>query len=89
MSGEKPNATPARPGPPWLQRSVPPRHETAWIRIRGRWRRAVVRAWVLQDQTRWEVLIEAEAWDGSPWNGLYVYDPETIRPRHSDEPPGD
>jgi hypothetical protein len=86
MSGERPNAKPAAQGPPWLQRSLPPRHERIWIRIAGRWRKGLVRCWV-REQSRWECLIEAETWDGSPWNGKYEYDPRTIQPRYTSQPP--
>jgi hypothetical protein len=86
VNDDGPNATPARPGPNWLQRSVPPRHEKVWVRIRGTWRKGLVRCWVREDHG-WECLIEDEAFDGSPWQGRYVYDSRTILPAYGDEPP--
>ena len=88
MAGDPPNAVPVHPGPGWLQRSVPPLHELAWIRIGGAWHRALIRCWV-REHHGWQCLIEADGAENSPWNGRYEYDLHAIRPRYGPQPPGD
>jgi hypothetical protein len=80
------NAVPVPLKDGWLQRSVPPRHEPVWVRIGGTWRSAFVRCWGRGDG--WECLIEAEG-PRQPWDGVYVYDPRTIRPRYRPQTPDD
>jgi hypothetical protein len=85
-----PDAQPAGPGVSWQEQHVPPRHAAVWVRIGGTWRRGLVTAWVTDPgKAGWECAITAdEPAGGPPWQGRYVYDPATIRPRHGDVPPG-
>ncbi len=62
-----------------------------WIRVQGTWRKGHIVAWVTYppDRTGWECVIAADdPMDALPWQGLYIYDSLTIRPRHEDIPPG-
>jgi hypothetical protein len=62
-----------------------------WIRIRGQWHKGRIIEWITDPGgAGWDCLIKAdEPFDGVPWQGRYVYDPATIRPRDGDTPPGE
>jgi len=85
-----PDAQPAGPGVSWRERHVPPRHAQVWVRIAGTWRPGLISYWVADPGKRgWECAIEAdEPPGGRPWQGRYVYDPLTIRPRPRGVAPG-
>jgi hypothetical protein len=68
---------------------VAPRHAAVWVKIAGCWRRGLIAYWIMPVTRRWEAVIAAdEPPGGPPWQGRYVYDPATIRPRYGDSPPG-
>jgi hypothetical protein len=67
---------------------INPRHVYIWVRVGGRWRRGYIQAWVHdRSADRWLVWGSYDddkvrkVWE---W---FVYDEETIRPRHGDEAP--
>jgi hypothetical protein len=61
-----------------------------WVRIGGAWRRGRIIEWVRQiDRDGWDCVIMAdEPASGPPWQGRYAFDPQSIRPRDTDPPPG-
>ena len=81
---------PARPPVRWREQRIPPRHAPVWVRIAGTWRKGRIAAWVTTPGCRaWDCVITAdEPPGGLPWQGRYVYDPLTIRPRHGEVLPG-
>ena len=75
---------------------MPPRHPLVWVHVQGAWRKGSVSAWITPGHgTGWECVIVAEPTPGDPpWQGRYVYDPQTfargmttIRPLY--DPPDD
>jgi hypothetical protein len=89
-TGRMPDAQPAGHGVSWREHQVPPRHAAVWVKIAGTWRMGLITYWAMPAAGGgWECVIAAdEAPGGPPWQGRYVYDPLTIRPRHGDVPPG-
>jgi len=86
VAGGIADARPGEPGPSWREHRVRPRHAPVWVRAHGAWRKGRISAWVAApgSRTGWECVIEAEPSPGDPpWQGRYVYDPKTIRPRYS------
>ena len=85
-----PDAQPAQPPVSWREQRIPPRHAPVWVRIAGTWRRGLIAAWVTTPGSgTWDCILTAdEPPGGLPWQGRYVYDPLTIRPRHGEVPPG-
>lgn len=76
------------PGRPWRL----PRESRIWIRVGGAWQAGDVHRWILGlDPPGWL------AWTsyphpggyGHPAWGLFVYDPQVIRQRTGEHPPGD
>jgi hypothetical protein len=57
----------------------------------GTWRRGRIIEWVRQiDREGWDCVIMAdEPVSGPPWQGRYVFDPQSIRARDTDQPPAD
>ena len=57
----------------------------------GEWREGRIIEWVWQiNRDGWEVVILTDGPpSGPPWQGRYLFDPQSIRPRHTDQPPGD
>jgi hypothetical protein len=86
-----PDARRSGPGIGWRERRAGPRHAAVWIRIRGQWRKGRISEWITDPgQTGWDCLIMAdEPFSGVPWQGRYIYEPATIRPRDEDTPPGE
>jgi hypothetical protein len=62
-----------------------------WARVSGRWRRGRIIEWIRQiDRDRWDCVIMAdEPVTGPPWQGRYAFDPKSIRPRDTGQPPAD
>ena len=62
-----------------------------WVRIGGQRRKGRIIEWVTEPEaTGWDCVILAdEPGDGVPWQGRYHYDPQAIRQRHGDTPPGE
>src|SRR5258708_39133816 len=92
VAGGIADARPGEPGPSWREHRVRPRHAPVWVRAHGAWRKGRISAWVAApgSRTGWECVIEAEPSPGDPpWQGRYVYDPKTIRPRYSTRPPAE
>jgi hypothetical protein len=85
------DAVPGGGGPSWRERRVPPRHPLVWVHVQGAWRKGSVSAWIVpraRHGAGWECMIVAEPIPGDPpWQGRYVYDPRTIRPRRDNSPP--
>ncbi len=80
-----PDAQPAGPPVSSQERRVPPRHAPVWVRIAGTWHRGLIQYWIMPASGSWEVMITAdEPPGGLPWQGRYIYDPATIRPRDGD-----
>lgn len=88
MSDDHPDAVLATAELAWHEQTVPPRHPDIWVRVRGGWRKAVIRAWVRRGG-RWEVIVVADEQCPFPYNGRYVFDDRAIVPRDGDEPPRD
>jgi hypothetical protein len=86
-----PDARRAGPGIAWKERRAAPRHAAVWVRVGGEWRRGRIIEWVRQlDRDGWDCVIMAdEPMSGPPWQGRYVFDPRSVRPRDRDQPPGD
>ena len=86
-----PDARRSGPGIAWRERRAGPRHAAVWIRIRGQWRKGRIIEWITDPGgVGWDCLILAdEPFSGVPWQGRYIYDPATIRPRDGDTPPGE
>lgn len=73
--------------PPQAARSVRPRHQAAWARWRGAWRRARVLCWYPAEQAallQWVDLTDDEA-----ETVMVTYSPGALRPRHDQTPPLD
>ena len=89
VSNPVPDARRASPGIAWKERRTAPRHATVWVRVGGRWRRGRIIEWVRQiDREDWDCVIMAdEPASGPPWQGRYTFDPRSIRPRDTDQPP--
>jgi len=90
MSNPVPDARRVGPGIAWKERRTAPRHASVWVRIGGKWRRGRIIEWVRQlDGDGWDcVLMADEPVSGPPWQGRYAFDPRSIRPRDTDQPPG-
>jgi hypothetical protein len=90
VSNPVPDARRAGPGIAWKERRTAPRHAAVWVRIGGTWRRGRIIEWVRQlDRDGWDCVIMAdEPVSGPPWQGRYAFDPQSIRPRDTDQPPG-
>jgi hypothetical protein len=69
---------------------VKPAHAYVWIRLAGAWWPGAIHAWFrLPDG--WAIRLQYTDPRGSPsaaW-GSYVFDEETIRPRHDDARPSE
>ena len=90
VTGGVGDARPGEAGPSWRERRVPPRHAPVWVHARGAWRKGRITNWIAPSQpgAGWECVIVAEPAPGDPpWQGRYIYDPQTIRPRHGGSPP--
>jgi hypothetical protein len=89
LPASPPDARHASPGDGWKERRYAPRHAPVWVRIGGEWRKGRIVAWVRQiDRAGWDVVIVAgEPSPGPPWQGRYLFDPASIRPRHTSQPP--
>lgn len=76
-------------GPAFKRRyKVRPKHAEIRIRLAGAWRDAHLHHWQ-RDGERWLAWVEYDDLDGQPWPklGMFVYDGETIVPRHDDARP--
>jgi len=84
-----PDARRSTYGVSWKERRTGPRHAAVWVRAGGRWRKGRIVEWIRElGRDGWEcVLMADEPHDGPPWQGRYVFDRASIRPRHSDRPP--
>ena len=66
-----------------------PRHAYIWVRVGGQWREGHIGKWV-HDRAADRWLIWGAYKAGKPYSvwEWFVYDAETIRPRHRDDDPG-
>ena len=91
MSTPVPDARRGGPGFGWKEQRTAPRHAAVWVRVTGQWRRGRIIEWVRQiDCDGWDCVILAdEPVSGPPWQGRYAFDPRSIRPRDTEQPPAD
>jgi hypothetical protein len=61
------------------------------VRIGGKWQRGRNIEWVREiGRDGWDcVIIADEPVSGPPWQGRYAFDPRSIRPRDTEQPPAD
>ena len=91
VSNPVPDARRAGPGIAWKERRTAPRHAAVWVRIGGKWQQGRIIEWVREiDRDGWDCVIMAdEPVSGPPWQGRYAFDPRSIRPRDTEQPPAD
>jgi hypothetical protein len=84
-----PDARRATHGISWKEKRIGPRHAAVWVRVGGDWCRGRIIEWICElGRDGWECVIMAdEPADRPSWQGRYVFDPASIRPRHGDTPP--
>jgi hypothetical protein len=84
-----PDARRTSHGISWKEKRTGPRHAAVWVRVDGAWHRGRVIEWICElGRDGWECVIMAdEPADAPPWQGRYIFDPASIRPRHGDTPP--
>jgi hypothetical protein len=84
-----PDARHSTPGNSWKERRHAPRHADVWVRAHGTWQRGRIIEWVQHlGEPAWEVVVVAEDKQAAPpWQGRFVFDPKSIRPRWNDTPP--
>ena len=76
-------------GSGWREQTIPPCHAQVWVRVHRTWRKGHVTAWIKirGAAAASDCQIHADVPVGTAWNGRYMYDSRSIRPRYDDTPP--
>ena len=70
---------------------VPARHAYIWLHTAGAWREGHILHWMHLNDGRWALFAafrHPQRW-GYPAYEHFLYDPDTVRPRHDERPPAD
>jgi len=73
------------------RRRVDPRESYVWLRLHGQWTEGIIHKWIQRPDGVWLAWLKHRNLEGYayPVWGLFVYSPETIRPRSDGPRPDD